>query len=108
MSRVKSDFFITKDLEIKVPTLFRSKDLSLCSKSGKASGGQKGHKGTTLEFSTVPTEVQQHFPQGVCTNCDLEIKNEGSDQIIKERRQVVDIPLITPVITEHQLSQITH
>ena len=85
---------------------FRSKDLSLRSKSGKASGGQKGHVGNTLEFSTVPTQVQQHFPQGACTNCGLGIKNEGSDQIIKERRQVVDIPLITPVITEHQLMRV--
>ena len=52
---------------------FRSKDLSLRTKSGKTSGGQKGHRGNTLDFSQFPSELIQHFPEGICTNCGLGI-----------------------------------
>jgi len=40
------------------------KNRSLREKSGKPSGGQKGHKGATLERSQNPDETIEYYPQG--------------------------------------------
>ena len=74
---------------------------SLREKSNKPSGGQIGHKGSTLEFSIEPDFIVQHSPF-FCTRCGNDLsKIEGS---VIEVRQSVDIPLpINPVVTEHQV-----
>jgi transposase len=84
---------------------FRSKDLSLRTKSGKSSGGQTGHEGSTLEFSATPTKVEEHRPEGSCPNCGSAFSSASFE--LKERRQVFDIPPILPVITEHRTFQAT-
>ncbi len=60
-------------------------------KSGKKTGGQKGHQGHTLKMSETPDEVIIHRPEG-CRECGhlLEGVNPGSI----ERRQVFDLPPI--------------
>jgi Transposase and inactivated derivatives len=78
----------------------KKKTESLREKSGKKQGGQPGHKGTTLEFSANPDRVETHIPD-YCQNCgrdlsDLQEEFAGS-------RQVIDIPPIVPVVTEHRV-----
>jgi transposase len=74
---------------------------SLREKSNRPSGGQIGHKGSTLEFSKEPDFVVQHSPF-FCTRCGNDLSQiEGS---VIEIRQSVDIPLpIRPIVTEHQV-----
>jgi transposase len=47
---------------------FTRKNISLRKKSDKTSGGQKGHKGTTLMFNGTPDVVEDVKP-GACPNC---------------------------------------
>lgn len=72
---------------------------SLRSKSGKKSGGQKGHSGSTLEFASNPDKVIQHDASH-CPNCDRSLKNSAASGCIK--RQVFDIPEPRVEVTEHQ------
>ena len=74
---------------------------SLREKSNKPSGGQIGHKGSTLEFSIEPDFIIQHKPF-YCKRCGNDLSQiEGS---VIEVRQSVDIPLpIRPIVTEHQV-----
>jgi transposase len=73
---------------------------SLRQKSGKSSGGQKGHKGKTLELVNTPDETIHHLPESCrqCGNDLIEIT-----EIFLGRRQVVDIPPILPRYTEHRI-----
>src|SRR6266700_3615450 len=41
---------------------------SLRKKSGKKTGGQEGHQGTTLRFSETPDEVIEH-QVAICSSC---------------------------------------
>ena len=41
---------------------------SLREKSGKSSGGQRGHKGETLRQTSAPDRVIDHYPTG-CEQC---------------------------------------
>ena len=67
--------------------------------SGKSVGGQKGHKGHTLEMAKNPDHVIVH-PVTKCESCgrslcDAEVANY-------ERRQVFDLPPIKVEVFEHQ------
>src|SRR5579875_1632939 len=62
---------------------------SLRKKSGKPSGGQKGHEGTTLRWQACPDEVIVH-PVTHCASCQQDLQGIPSLQV--ERRQVVDAP----------------
>jgi len=76
------------------------KNQSLRKKSGRKSGGQKGHKGYTLDMMSNPDEVINYIPT-VCEFCgkDLSVfKNNFT-----EKRQVIELPQIRPVCTEHQV-----
>lgn len=73
---------------------------SLRESTGKKSGGQEGHKGTTLEMTKTPDKVIDHIPQGCC-ECGLSLENVPTQEV--EKRQVVDIPPIIPQVTEHRL-----
>lgn len=72
---------------------------SLREPSGKSSGGQKGHKGTTLQMVSVPDEVVNHIPCS-CTQCGCDLTN--IPEVFHSRRQVVDLPPIKPIYTEHR------
>jgi len=67
--------------------------------SGKPVGGQKGHKGHTLEMAENPDHVIVH-PVTKCESCggslfDAEVASH-------ERRQVFDLPPIKVEVFEHQ------
>ena len=76
------------------------KNQSLRSKSGKSTGGQKGHKGKTLEMVNNPDEIIHHVPCQ-CEQCGNDLT--GFPDVLQCRRQVVDIPPIYPTYTEHQI-----
>lgn len=73
---------------------------SLRSKSSRQQGGQMGHEGSTLEMTSTPTEIIEHHPH-YCSCCGKDLSDVSSEFIGK--RQVIDIPPIHPVITEHQI-----
>ena len=76
-----------------------NKDLNLREKSGKPTGGQKGHPGFTRKLVANPDKVVKHSPEA-CKCCGKALCDiEGS---VKGRRQVVDIPPIKAEVTEHQ------
>jgi transposase len=73
---------------------------SLRKKSSKRSGGQPGHKGTTLEFQDNPDEIIELKPN-YCNKCGCYLKNEEAH--LHSRRQIIDIPPpVKPIITEYQ------
>lgn len=74
---------------------------SLRRKSGKSSGGQVGHKGTTLEMVSKPNSIIEHKPY-FCTRCGNDLSAiQGS---VVEVRQLFDVPFpILPVVSEHRL-----
>ena len=75
------------------------KNQSLRKKSGKSTGGQKGHKGHTLEIVRNPNEIIDHLP-GRCAKCGKSLFDHVSTNIIK--RQIIEIPEIYPTCTEHR------
>ena len=76
------------------------KNQSLRTKSGKKVGGQKGHKGTTLQMVINPDQIINHTPE-FCNCCGNDLNNESEEFLLK--RQVVDIPAILPKYTEHRI-----
>ena len=78
----------------------REKRTSSLRKKGKgSSGGQKGHKGFTLEYAEQPDRIIEH-PVEACT-CGKDLSKEVLVHII--RRQEIEIPEIVPEITEHRI-----
>lgn len=75
-----------------------AKNYSLREKSGKKVGGQKGHKGSTLEFSKNPSQVIKHRPR-YCDNCGSELTSKLK---LEQRKQLIDLPPIEPEIIEHR------
>ena len=73
---------------------------SLREKTGKKPGGQMGHEGITLQMSEHPDKIIKHSPC-VCEQCGERLNN-ANEQFI-EKRQVVDIPPIKAIHTEHQI-----
>ena len=68
--------------------------------SGRASGGQKGHKGETLLQVAEPDKTIDHFPPS-CAACGSAMTLEMSTG--HSARQVFDLPEPTPlVVTEHR------
>jgi len=78
------------------------KTRSLREKSNKKSGGQPGHKGSTLKFSAVPDDIVKHMPI-FCGGCQKDISGISEELISK--RQVVDLPIIKPIYTQHECYQ---
>lgn len=72
---------------------------SLRIKTGKKSGGQKGHTGHTLKMVSNPNQIIDHFPC-TCKECGMEL-SEGNGKLI-EKRQVVELPPIEPIYIEHR------
>jgi len=72
---------------------------SLRQKTGRRSGGQKGHKGHTLKLAEQPDQVQVH-KASVCSHCATDL--QAVEPCGRERRQVFDIPPVAIEVTEHQ------
>ncbi len=69
----------------KKPRLLRS----LRTRSGKPSGGQKGHKGDTLRQVAEPDAVIEH-QASACRHCGVGL--DAGSVIGQEKRQVFDLP----------------
>jgi len=78
------------------------KNRSLRGKSGKKSGGQPGHEGSTLKFSIAPDEIIKHIPN-FCGSCQKDISSLNEELLSK--RQVVDLPIVKPIYTQHECYQ---
>ena len=68
-------------------------------KTGRKSGGQAGHEGTTLRQVATPDQVIDYYPQ-VCTGCGgaLSVAQARGHQ----KRQVFDLPPSVVEVTEHR------
>lgn len=67
--------------------------------SGKRPGGQPGHPGATLALTATPDAVVAHHPPQ-CGHCGADLQAFAPTTV--ERRQVVDLPPLALVVTEHQ------
>ena len=68
-------------------------------KTGKKRGGQKGHKGRTLEMVDNPAHTVIH-KVSTCAHCGRSLVGTSPEGY--ERRQVFDIPPIVLDVTEHR------
>ena len=75
------------------------KNQSLREKIDNKVGGQPGHEGKTLECAAVIDKVLEYIP-GYCNYCGQDLT--GVPESLIETRQVIDIPIIRPVCTEHR------
>jgi transposase len=75
------------------------KTKSLRRKSGKKPGGQLGHRGETLRLVAAPDVVEEHRP-AVCDACQAPL--DGAPVVLRERRQVYELPPLRLVVREHQ------
>ena len=76
-----------------------SRTQSLREKSGKKSGGQPGHKGTTLKQVENPDLIERHKVTS-CPHCETDLTNVSVSNTFT--RQVFDIPQIKKQVTEHR------
>jgi len=74
--------------------------VSLRKKTGLKSGGQPGHRGSTLEPTPTPDHITRHAPD-YCCQCGCSLPDELSEPL--GTRQVIDLPEIKPVVTEHRI-----
>lgn len=82
---------------LKKPSVSRVRNLR--KKSGKKSGGQKGHKGETLERVSNPDKIIEHVPE-TCPVCGGSLCDTLPESY--EARQVFDVPLPRIEVTEHR------
>jgi transposase len=68
-------------------------------KTGRRSGGQKGHPGHTLAMVEKPEHVTIH-PVSACSHCTTDLQSVNACG--RERRQVFDVPPVQVEVTEHQ------
>lgn len=73
---------------------------SLRKSSGKKLGGQIGHKGSTLKMTKTPDQIKDYYPSK-CKHCGGDLSNTSA--LFLGRRQIVDIPPIHQIITEHRV-----
>ena len=72
---------------------------SLRTRSGKSSGGQKGHRGDTLRQVADPDRIVDHAAR-LCQHCSAGLS--AGSAIGVERRQVFDLPERLIGVTEHR------
>jgi transposase len=68
-------------------------------RSGQKRGGQKGHEGHTLKMVEKPDEIMVH-PVESCAHCRKPLKTVEAVGV--EKRQVLDLPEVRLLATEHQ------
>lgn len=69
--------------------------------SGRTSGGQPGHHGSTRELVDNPDTVIVCAPD-TCEDCGFSLPASATTDTVIARSQIVDIPPITPTVTEYQ------
>lgn len=75
--------------------------------SGRQTGGQPGHPGTTLRLVDTPDRLVVHRPpQCVACGAGLTGTGAGTERVNAERRQVVDLPPLALEVTEHRVAQV--
>lgn len=67
--------------------------------TGKKSGGQTGHVGTTLRQVEMPDTVIDHYP-AACAGCGARVS--AAQATGHQKRQVFDLPPAVVVVTEHR------
>jgi transposase len=72
---------------------------SLRTRSGKRSGGQKGHRGDTLRQVAKPDRIVEHAAE-VCAYCQSRLV--AASKVGEEKRQVFDLPETPLMVTEHR------
>jgi len=77
---------------------------SLREKGGRKVGGQPGHDGKTLEMTNTPDEIVEHR-SCFCPECGKDVSSQPFEYYGK--RQVIDIPIIKPIVTEHRVYKCT-
>ena len=77
---------------------------SLREKSDKKVGGQPGHKGKTLEMTKHPDIVVDHHAC-FCPACGNDVSELPVE--VSSKRQVIEIPQIKQVVTEHRVYRCT-
>ena len=82
----------------------KTRQPGLPKKKEKKRGGQKGHKGKTLERVEKPDHVEVHLPRQ-CECCGRQFGEEEYEII--QSRQVFDRPEPKLEVTEHRLGKIT-
>jgi transposase len=78
------------------------KPVSLRPKTGRKPGGQKGRPGRTLAFAENPDQIVVHSPVA-CACCGKSL--DAIEGVAVERRQVVDLPPLSLVTTEHRVQK---
>jgi len=72
---------------------------SLRKKTGRRSGGQKGHQGHTLKMVDQPDHIRV-YQVASCPHCATDLQSVESCR--QERRQIFDVPPVRIEVTEHQ------
>lgn len=80
--------------------LAKPKPKSLRKPSGRPSGGQPGHPGSTLRMVEKPDRTVRHAVDR-CADCGRSLNNQAPNHV--ERRQVFDLPEPKLEVTEHQV-----
>src|ERR1035441_8197430 len=73
-------------------------------KGGRQPGGQPGAPGSHLTWSGSPDERVPHFPAGACA-CGADL-GAAADLGVAASHQIVDIPLETATVTQHDLHEV--
>jgi transposase len=74
------------------------KNQSLRAVSGKKIGGQEGHKGSTLLFFEPTNVIKDDL--NFCSECGKSLENIA--EVLLDKRQVIEIPFIKPIVNEYQ------
>src|SRR2546429_4389431 len=78
---------------------FTRKTTSLRKTSEKKAGGQEGHRGTSLAWSSTPDEIIEQRVQQ-CEACQHDLRAVAACQV--ERRQVHDVPPPRQLVQEYR------
>ena len=73
-------------------------------KGGRRPGKQPGAPGSHLAWSASPDDTVPHFPRGAC-RCGAALE-DGADLGVAASHQVVDLPLETATVTQHDLHEV--